>query len=483
MGSEDGWHGSPQDGRELGELFEAVNASSSGGDVGEAFAKQNAVAADETFPAVRATAEKRRRRRWIWIGAAVVLALLAVVLIRRHGKGAAGGSAGGGPGGAKGGGRQTGSAAGGGRGGAQGGPAAITVGQAKTGDINIYVNALGTVTPTYTVTVYSQITGRVVGVHYREGQMIRRGDPLVDIDPRPYQATLTQAEGTLEHDQGLLAEAKIDLDRYQQAFARNAIARQQLEDQQQIVKQYEGTVKADQGSVDYDRVQLSYCHIVAPITGRAGLRLVDPGNTVFAGSGSTLVVLTQVQPITVVFNVSEDDLPQVQEQLRGGRKLEVDAFDRTADKRLEAGTLGALDNQVDTATGTVRFRAGFANKGLILFPNQFVNARLLLKTLRGVTLVPSGAVQHNGTAAFVYVVKPDQTAAVQPVDVLTSDEQTTAVKGVGAGTQLATSGFDRLEGGTKVLVHGQSAGNAQGHGSNGASGGDTGGSSGGSSSH
>ena len=344
----------------------------------------------------------------------------------------------------------------------QQGNAAITVGQSRTGDIGIYVNALGTVTPTYTVTVYSQVTGRVMEVHYKEGQMVRKGESLIDIDPRPSEATLRQAEGSLQHDQGLLAQAKMDLQRYKDAYAKNAIARQQLDDQEQIVVQYEGTVKADEGTVAYDRVQLEYCHIVAPIAGRVGLRLVDPGNTVFAGSSSTLIVITQLQPITVVFNVSEDDLPRVQEQLNGNNKLSVDIFDRANEHHLEAGTLTSLDNQVDTTTGTVRFRAEFANKDFALFPNQFVNARLLVQMLKGVTLVPTPAIQHNGTSDFVYVAKSDNTVAVQNVTSLTNNEQDTAVKDLDPNVEIATSGFDRLENGVKVTVRTPGQGKGQG---------------------
>jgi membrane fusion protein, multidrug efflux system len=335
---------------------------------------------------------------------------------------------------------------------AQQGNAAITAGQSRRGDMGIYVNALGTVTPTYTVTVYSQITGRVMEVHYREGQMVHTGEPLIDIDPRPYQATLNQARGTLQHDQGLLAQARMDLQRYQDAYARNAIAKQQLDDQTQTVAQYEGTVKADQGTVAYDEVQLEYCHIVAPIAGRVGLRLVDPGNTVFAGSGTTLTVITQLQPITVVFNVSEDDLPQVQAQLQADARLPVDVFDRSNDHLIESGTLASLDNQVDTTTGTVRFRAEFPNKALALFPNQFVNARLLVRMLKDATLVPTVAIQHNGTNDFVYVLKSDNTVAVQNVTALTTNEQDTAVQGLNAGVRIATTGFDRLENGVHVTV-------------------------------
>jgi membrane fusion protein, multidrug efflux system len=333
----------------------------------------------------------------------------------------------------------------------QGNPA-ITVEHARSGSMGVHVSALGTVTPNYTVSVYSQITGRVMQVHYREGQMVLQGDPLIDIDPRPYQATLRQAEGNLQHDQALLAQARMDLRRYRDAYARNAIARQQLDDQAHTVAQFEGAVKADQGAVAYDRVQLEYCHIVAPIAGRVGLRLVDPGNTVFAGSGSTLIVITQLQPITVVFNVAEDDLPRVEAQLKEGNQLRVDIFDRSNDHLIESGTLSSLDNQVDTTTGTVRFRAEVPNKDFRLFPNQFVNARLLVETLENVTLVPTAAIQHNGTNDFLYVVRPDKTVAIQAVTSLTSSDQDTAVRGVAPGVAVATTGFDRLENGVHVNV-------------------------------
>jgi multidrug efflux system membrane fusion protein len=317
---------------------------------------------------VKALPPPRRSRKWFWITLAALL-LLAFLIYR----GFSGGNAS--------------------NAGKKAAPpgAAITVAQVKTGDMNAYIEALGTVTPINTVTIYSQITGRVMTVYYHEGQIVHQGDPLIDIDPRPYEATLAQAQGNLDHDKGLLAEARIDLQRYQTAFSKNAIARQQMEDQEQVVVQYEGTVKADQGTVDYDQTQLSYCHIASPLTGRVGLRLVDPGNTIFSGSSSTLVVITQLQPITVVFNVSEDDLAQVQSQLSAGHKLAVAAFDRAAEKQLASGSLTSLDNAVDTTTGTIKFRAEFPNNKLELFPNQFVNARLLVNTLRKVTLVPLAA--------------------------------------------------------------------------------------------
>jgi multidrug efflux system membrane fusion protein len=342
--------------------------------------------------------------------------------------------------------------------------AAITVGDSTTGDINVYVQALGTVTPLRTITVYPQITGQIESVHFREGQVVKKGEALIDIDPRPYQTTLTQAEGSLERDEGLLAEARMDLKRYQAAYARNAIAKQQLDDQEATVVQDEGSVKADRGAVAYDQVQLSYCHIVSPVVGRVGLRLVDPGNTVFSGSGSTLVVITELEPTTVVFNVSEDELPAVQAELNAGRTLSVDAFDRSHETILDSGKLTALDNQVDTTTGTVKFRAEFPNRQRKLFPNQFVNARLLLKTLRQVTLVPSAAVQHNGTQAFVYVVKTDGTVAVQPVTLLASENDETAVDGLAAGVEVATNGFDRLEAGAHVTVRTPKSGSTTGGG-------------------
>ena len=371
----------------------------------------------------------RERRRWVWVGGGVLLIIALIVLTRAC----------------------SGSKVPAGR--SQPG-AAVSIAQSRRGNMPVYVDALGTVTPVYTVTVYSQITGRVMAVHYREGQMVKQGAPLVEIDPRPYEAQLTTAEGTLKHDEGLLAEARMDLKRYQDAYARNAIAKQTLDDQAATVEQYEGTVKADQGTVAYDKVQLEYCHIVSPITGRVGLRLVDPGNTVFAGGSSTLLVITQLQPITVVFNVSEDDLPQVQEQLGGAKTLTVDAFDRSNEHLLESGKLTSLDNQIDTTTGTVRFRAEFPNQKLLLFPNQFVNARLLVKTLQNVTIVPAAAVQHNGTNAFVYVVNPDDTVHVQPVQSVYSNDTDTAVQGLNPGVNVATSGFDRLENGVKVEVRG-----------------------------
>jgi membrane fusion protein, multidrug efflux system len=326
----------------------------------------------------------------------------------------------------------------------------IYVAKATKGNIGVYVEALGTVTPVYTVTVTSRVQGQIMEVHYREGQMVKKGDPLIDIDPRPYQAALTQAEGQLAHDQAMLAEARIDLQRYQAAYAQNAIAQQQVYDQEQTVKQLEGTVQNDQGAVDNAKVNLVYCHITSPIDGRVGLRLVDPGNIVQANSTTSLVVVTQLQPITVIFSVAEDYLGQIEPQLRKGQKLTVYALDRTLATTLATGSLLTIDNQVDTTTGTVKLRAVFDNQDNALFPNQFVNAKLLIQTQHGATLVPTGAIQRNSQQAFVYVIKPDDTASVQNVTVGTTDNNITAVQGIEPGTVVAVNGFDKLQDGVKV---------------------------------
>jgi membrane fusion protein, multidrug efflux system len=322
----------------------------------------------------------------------------------------------------------------------------------REGDIGIHIDALGTVTPISTVSVYSQVTGTVVAVNYHEGQMVRQGQSLIEIDPRPYQAQLKQAEGTLKHDQGLLKQAEIDLARYQKAAALDAIAKQTLEDQEQAVEQYKGTVENDEGQADYQRVQLSYCHLTAPASGRVGLRLVDPGNTIFAGNSNALVVVTQLQPITVVFNVAEDNLSQVRSQILHRTALPVDAFDRSQLNKIASGRLLTIDNQVDTTTGTIRFRAQFDNHDLALYPNQFVNAHLLVDTLHNTMLVPSAAVQRNGVQAFVYKISSNHTASMQNIMVKASDGDVSAVQGLNPGDTVSLTGFDKLQEGTKVEI-------------------------------
>jgi membrane fusion protein, multidrug efflux system len=322
---------------------------------------------------------------------------------------------------------------------------------AYQGDMGVYIDALGTVTPITTVNIYSQVSGQVLAVHYREGQIVRKGDPLIDIDPRPYRAQLQQAEGLLDHDRGVLKEAEIDLVRYKEAFASHALAKQVLDDQEQAVVQDQGAVKYDLGQVEYAEVQLGYCHITAPTSGRVGLRLIDPGNTIFAGSSSTLVVITELQPITVVFNVAEDHLGAIQTQLRQHKSLVVEVFDRSAETKVATGTLLALDNQIDTSTGTVRFRGQFSNRDLTLFPNQFVNARLLITTLKNSVLIPTAAIQRNGTQAFVFVVD-NSAVSVRNVTEQSTDGSTTAVEGLRVGEVVALSSFDKLQEGTPVTV-------------------------------
>jgi membrane fusion protein, multidrug efflux system len=327
----------------------------------------------------------------------------------------------------------------------------VDVATARKGDIGVYIQALGAVTPEYMVNITSRVQGQVMNVYYREGQMVRKGDPLLEIDPRPYQAALTQVQGQLEHDEAVLAEARIDLDRYQAAFNRNAIAKQQLDDQTQIVKQDEGTVKNDQGQVANAQVNLAYTRITSPIEGRVGLRLIDPGNMVQANGTTPLVVVTQLAPITVIFSVAEDYLAQIQQQLRKGSKLEVDAFDRTQQKKIAQGTLLTLDNQIDTTTGTVKLRAVFSNTDGALFPNQFVNARLLVETQHDVTLVPTAGIQRNAQGPFVYLIQ-NQKAALRTVKVGTTDGNTTAIEGINPGDVIAVNGFDKLQDGLSVTI-------------------------------
>jgi membrane fusion protein, multidrug efflux system len=330
----------------------------------------------------------------------------------------------------------------------------ITTATAKKGNIGDYLDAIGTVTPVYTASIFSQVTGVVFKVDYQEGQLVRKGDPLTDIDDRQYVATLLQAQGALERDENLLAQAKMDLQRYQAAWARNAVAKQILDDQEKLVMQDEGTVKNDQGSVQFDQLQVEYCHITAPFPGRVGLRLVDPGNLVAAGPSSTanpLAVITQIQPITVIFTLPEDSLGAVEAQLRKDAKLTVDAYDRTAQTKLGSGKLLALDNQIDTTTGTVKVRAVFNNDDFALFPNQFVNTRLLVQTLEDVTLVPSATIQQNGQTSFVYVIQ-DNVAHLHNIKVGVADNGLTQVEGINPGDVVANSSFDKLQDNSKVTI-------------------------------
>jgi multidrug efflux system membrane fusion protein len=335
----------------------------------------------------------------------------------------------------------------------------LTSATAESGDINVYLNAIGTVTPVFTDSITSQVSGPVTAVNFREGQQIHKGDSLIEIDDRPYRATLLQAQGILERDQNVLAQAQMDLTRYRAALARNAIAQQTVDDQDKLVLQDQGTVKNDEGTVQYDQLQVDYCHIKAPINGQIGLRLVDPGNLVQANGTTALAVITQIQPITVIFTLPEDSLGSVTARLRDHAKLTVDAFDRTAQTLIASGELLALDNQIDTTTGTVKVRASFENKDNALFPNQFVNARLLVDTLKGVTLVPASAVQQNGQSSFVYVIQ-NNVAHVRQVTPGVTDSGKTQVNGVKPGEVLADSSFDKLQDNARVTIVDKPAGAA-----------------------
>jgi len=331
------------------------------------------------------------------------------------------------------------------------GPVTVTTAVAKKGNIGVYLESIGTVTPVYTDSITSEVTGLVSHVHYQEGQLVRKGEPLIDIDPRPYEAQLLQAQGALERDTYVIEQAKMDLERYREAWARNGIPKQTLDDQEKLVLQDQGTVKNDQGTVQYDQVQVAFCHITAPINGRVGLRLVDPGNVVQADGSTTLAVITQLQPITAIFTIAEDSLAQVQTQTRQGKRLTVDVFDRTQQTKIATGKLLTFDNQIDTTTGTVRLRALFDNKNDSLFPNQFVNTRLLVNTLQGVTLIPTSAIQHNGQTAFVYVIQND-TAQIRNIKPGVADAGQTAVEGINPADVVANSSFDKLQNNSKIVV-------------------------------
>jgi multidrug efflux system membrane fusion protein len=326
-----------------------------------------------------------------------------------------------------------------------------------TGNIRVIVNALGTVTPLATVTVQTQISGQLTDVAFTEGQIVHKGDFLAQVDDRPYKIAKAQFEGQLAHDQGLLVQAQTDLKRYQTLLAQNSIAAQQAEDQVFIVQQYEGTVKVDQAQVDAQALNIAYCHIVSPVTGRIGLRLVDPGNYVQTTTASSIAVVTQMQPITVIFSVPEDDLPDIMPQVIAGTALQVTAFDRANVKQLATGKVSAIDSQIDTTTGTVKVRAQFDNTDGALFPNQFVNSQLLVRTLQNVVAVPTAAIQRgspNGQpGSYVYLIDAGDKVAVRAVTLGPTDGSMTAVNsGLNAGDRVVVDGADRLRDGLQVNV-------------------------------
>lgn len=399
----------------------------------------------------------KRRHRWIWLVILLLFGLLFYwIYSYQRGAQAAGGRR-----------RMT-------------GPVTIVPATATLANMGVYLPAIGTVTPVYTDSIAAQVTGVIQSVHYREGQYVRKGAPLVDIDPAPYAAQLMQAQGILQRDQALLAEAKMDLARYTLAWSKNAIPRQTLDDQEKLVLQDEGTVKNDEGVVQYDKVQLGFCHITSPIDGVVGLRLVDPGNLVTANSGTTLVVVTQMRPITVIFTLAEGNLQQVLDQMRRGAHLQVAAWNSSNTEKLDTGTLDSVNNLIDTTTGTVKLRAEFQNANGALFPNEFVNTKLLVTTLQNQVTIPASAIQHDGSTAFVYLVKPgpgmvpgnakSRVAAEPPggkpggaparaqhhvviadVQPGVTDHGRTAVTGIKAGDVVADSSFEKLVNGSDVV--------------------------------
>jgi membrane fusion protein, multidrug efflux system len=332
-------------------------------------------------------------------------------------------------------------------------PQPVGAATVSKGDIDITLNGLGTVTPLATVTVQTQINGQLVGIGFKEGQIVKKGDFLAQIDPRPYQVALEQAEATLLRDLALLQGAKIDLARYQKLAKQNSIAQQQADDQLYLVKQYEGTVKLDQAAIDNAKLNLVYCHIVSPVTGKVGLRLVDVGNYIQTTATTGITVLTELQPITVVFPVAQDFLPEIQKRTASGAKLPVTAYDRSGAMKLGEGTLFAIDSQIDPTTGTVKFKAEFDNDDLALFPQQFVNTQLLIDTLKDVVISPTAAIQRGAPGTFVFKILPDNKVAVTKVKLgPVQGERVAVLSGLSVGDKVVVDGADRLRDGSVVAI-------------------------------
>ena len=340
----------------------------------------------------------------------------------------------------------------GGRRGMDGRPMPVLATEARRGDIDVMLSALGTVTARNTAIVKPRVDGQLLRIAFQEGQLVRAGDVLAEIDPRPFQAQLDQASGQLVRDQALLANAKIDLDRYQTLLAKDSIAKQQVDSQAALVKQYQGTVKADQGNVDNARLQLGFTKITAPISGRLGLRQVDLGNMVKASDTNGIVIITETQPIMAIFSIPADSLGAVLKGRQAGESLPVEAWDRDNRNKLAVGKLLSIDNQIDTATGTVKLKAEFANADNALFPNQFVNTRLRVETRKDAILVPSAAVQRGTSGTFVYVVNVEEKmVAVRPVTLGPAQAEVVAIeKGLAAGEQVVVDGADKLRQDAKV---------------------------------
>ena len=394
----------------------------------------------DSTPGVDSAKPQRRRSLWFWVLLIAIFAALAAggwYWLARPASAPASDTAGGG------GGR--------GKGDAAAKPLPVVAATAKKGSIDVYLNALGTVTPRNTVTVHARVDGQLMSVAFTEGQIVKAGELLAQIDPRPFEVMLAQANGQMARDSALLNNARVDLERYRTLLAQDSISKQQVDTQDSLVKQYQAATESDQGAIDSAKLQLSYTRVTAPIGGLVGLRQVDAGNIVHASDSNGLVVITQMQPITVLFPIPEDNLQQVIKRVKSGAGVAVDAYDRSQKTKLATGKLLSMDNQIDTSTGTIRLRAEFANDDRALYPNQFVNVRMIVDTQPDATLVPSAAIQRGSPGTFVYTVKDDKTVSVQVVNLGPVQGEVTAIaSGIEPGAVVVVDGADKLREGAKV---------------------------------